>query len=112
MSGVLNLVIDGVTSLLEEEGFDIPPEIEKAVENYRKESDTVQVYLDENKICHSNRKHMTLREMYHSYRIQCLDNGDRPVSKQDFSKRLRKLGYEVDKHGKAKIVVVFCEQAE
>jgi putative DNA primase/helicase len=111
MSGVLNFVIDGMKSLLERGKFDIPENVRLAVEKFQEESDSVLTFLKENGYCPCVENCVALKEMYATYREQCIDSGHKPVGKTTFSKRLRSLGYTVDKTGHDNHTVVFANYA-
>ena len=108
MSGVLNLVIEGVQFLLAEGKFGIPEAVQKAVESFQQESDSVSTYLVENDYVSDMDYYIPLRDMYMDYKKQCSAYGHQPVAIRNFSKRLRNLGYEVRKYGRKNQTVVFA----
>jgi putative DNA primase/helicase len=110
MSGVLNYLIEGVKSLLAAGKFEIPATVQTTVDKFRQDSDTVLVFLDENGYRPCVEPWKPLREMYKSYREQCLDGGHRPASKTTFAQRLRSRGYTVIKNGKSHQTVVYATQ--
>lgn len=114
MSGVLNLVIEGMESLLSEGKFDIPESVQRVVEEFRKESDSILTFLDEGDGgWHISTEHWkSLQEMYTAYRAHCTTDGGKPVSKRTFGQRLRALGYTVEKRGHFKQTMVNAENAE
>ena len=111
MGGILNYVVEGAKSLLSEQKFDIPEAVRGAVEKFRRESDSVLSFLDEGRYQPSSENWAPLRDMYDSYKEQCNDDNSRPVSKRTFGKRLRSLGYAVEKMGHDNQIVVFASQA-
>ena len=112
MSGVLNFVVAGAKLLLREGDFDVPPEVENACKKFQHESDSIRIFLDENKYRPGVDEHILLRDMYESYKEHCKADRLSPVSKPKFSERLRKLGYEVKEVGKEKKTAVFLEKRE
>ena len=112
MSGVLNYVVKGARSLLKSGNFDIPPLAQNAVEEFRKESDSVLMFLEENGYRPSSERWKTLREMYDSYKEQCKDDGSVAVGKRAFSKRLRTLGFKVVPFGRKKMTVVYAKRVD
>jgi putative DNA primase/helicase len=112
MSGVLNFVIDGMKSLLERGKFDIPENVRLAVEKFQQDSDSVLSFLDENRYRPSVANSIPLRELYDSYKAQCIDDGRHPLSKPNFVKRLCALGYTKGKVGHDKQVVIFADCAD
>ena len=91
MSGVLNLVIEGAKALAANRKFDIPQSVVDRVDEFRKETDTVWKFMDDNGYRPSATEWITLRTLYDLYKIHYHDD----VSVRDFSRRLRDLGYEV-----------------
>jgi putative DNA primase/helicase len=112
MSGVLNYVIKGVSSLLAKREFSIPPIIHEAVSQFRTESDSVATFLIENRWQLSSENWKTLQDLYGLYRKHCTDDGGHPTSKRTFAKRLRDLGYTIDTVGRKKQTVVFVERVD
>ena len=112
MSGVLNWVIRGMQSLIDEQQFDIPDIVRGAVSQFRQESDSVLSHLVEHEHRIGDGCFISLADMYNSYRQQCTSDGSKPVSKRNFAKRLRELGYRVEKHGHDRQTVVFVECKE
>lgn len=109
MSGVLNWVIRGMKTLVAEGGFDIPDCVLGAVAQFRQESDSILTYLNESEHRVGDGCHILLDDMYDSYKKHCTADGGKPVSKRTFAKRLRALGYTVEKYGRNKQTVVFVE---
>lgn len=111
MSGVLNWVIRGMVSLVAEEQFDIPDIVRWAVLQFRQESDSVLTFLNENRYPLGDKCYIPLGDMYSPYKEQCTADGSKPLSKRNFAKRLRDLGYKVEKYGHDRQTVVFydCE---
>lgn len=108
MSGVLNLVIKGAESLLAEGKFDIPVVVVDEVDNFRKESDTVLIYLEENGYSPGTNDKIPLATMHSFYKTQH-PNG---VHKRQFSERLRSLGYEVKRYGAKNTITVFVTRTD
>lgn len=67
------------------------------VERYRADYDTVLMYCNEMGFSVGNDQKQELATFYDSYRSQCNDGGQKPLSKNNFSKRLKQLGYTVQK---------------
>ena len=112
MSGVLNYVLDGMKSLIDEGNFDIPATVLQAVNDFRLGADSVLTYIDESGLRSSTKNWIPLQEMYGSYKQQCLDEGSRQVSMRTFTQRLRNLGFVVKKTGHLKQTVVYAERAD
>jgi putative DNA primase/helicase len=110
MSGVLNYVIKGMETLLETQKFDIPESVQNAVKNFQLESDSVLTYLADNGYRPDIEYCVSLQAMFNDYRQHCKDDEHRPVAKRTLAKRLRLLGYTVEKRGHDNQTVVFAKR--
>lgn len=91
LPGVFNWVLDGLKRLLKQKGFSQSPSIDKALEEFRTESDTVKRFLDEEGYKPDPEKKILLKDLYQEYKTFALDDGNRLLSKQSFRKRLEAL---------------------
>lgn len=97
LSGVFNWVLDGLKRLLAQKRFSDCDAAKRAVENYKSQSDSVNLYLEENQFQPSSSSHRLIKDLYQSYRAFCNEDGFKPVSKSNFIKRLQGLGIVVEK---------------
>lgn len=97
LSGVFNWVLQGLDRLLSQKGFTQCNAVDEAVAEYKKQSDSVNMFIEEENYKTSQEKYTLIKELYQYYRVYCIEDGLRPVSKRNFTKRLKNLGYEVDK---------------
>jgi putative DNA primase/helicase len=97
LSGVFNWVLEGLNRLLEHKGFSKCGAAEEAVANYKKQSDSVKMFVDENDYAISPNEYILIKELYPKYRQYCVEDGFKPVSKINFSKRLKKFNIIVDR---------------
>lgn len=104
LSGVFNWILDGLNRLLQQNRFTFSPRIRKEVEQYKKESDSVWLFLDESGYQKSIIQKVYLKNLYQEYRTFCTEDGFRAVSIQNFSKRLKNKGYEVIKMKKGRVI--------
>lgn len=87
LSGVFNWVLEGLKRLLTQNGFSPCDAVETMLETYRKESDSVAMFLaDEGYETSDN--YTQVKNIYQTYRAYCLDNGYKPLGRNNFSKRL------------------------
>ena len=91
LSGVFNWVLEGLNRLLAQKGFSNCSAAEEAVADYKKQSDSVKMFIDENDYTISPNEYTLIKEIYIRYRQYCSEDGYRPVSKVNFSKRLKKI---------------------
>jgi len=93
LPGVFNWVLDGLHRLLKQGNFTRSEKIEAQVSSYRKESDSVALYMDDMGYTPSINNEKPQKELYQQYRTYALDNGYKPVSNINFGKRLEAIGY-------------------
>jgi putative DNA primase/helicase len=99
LAGVFNWIIDGLRRLLKTEKFTESKIVREALENYKRESDSVACFVDE----HSQIVGLSLKATYADYRSYCLDCGYKPLGRNNFSKRLQMHGFIVERQS-----VGFC----
>lgn len=106
LSGVFNWVLKGLRRLLLQDNFTPCEAARNALELYRKESDSVAMFVDEEgyeKV--SERGEATLlTTVYSDYRGFCNNNGFRCVSSRTLRERLEGLGFQCPKANKGRIV--------
>ena len=104
LSGVFNWVLQGLNRLLEQKRFSDCEAAKKAVEQYKTESNSVQMFLNENEYIGSPTNYKLITELYQDYRAFCIDDGVPPFKKTNFIKQLRALGLVVDRASQNKLV--------
>ena len=104
LSGVFNWVLQGLNRLLEQKRFSNCEAAKKAVEQYKFESNSVQMFLNENEYKGSPTNYKLITELYQEYRAFCIDDGMPPFKKTNFIKQLRALGFVVDRASQNKLV--------
>ena len=87
LSGVFNWMLKGLQRLLQQENFTHCEAAREALEQYRKESDSVAMFLAEEGYKTSN-DYTEVKSIYQSYKFYCLDNGYKPLGRNNFTKRL------------------------
>lgn len=96
LSGVLNWVLDGLNRLLKQEKFSPCTAAFEAIEQYKTQSDSVKMFIDENNYQKSPTKYRLIKELYTEYRNFCNETGLYPVNKPNFIKRLRAIGILIE----------------
>jgi len=104
LSGVFNWVLDGLSKLLKQKRFSECEAAKKAVEQYRIESDSVQLFLSEYGYRVSTLLEVPLKELYSDYRTFCLENGFKSCSSRTFSDRLRNSGFQATRRNYGYVV--------
>ena len=90
LSGVFNWVLTGLNRLLAQKRFSNCEAALKAVEQYKIESDSVKMFLNEHQYMVSTTNDKPLKDLFGEYKIYCNDSGFRSVSVRTLADRLRK----------------------
>lgn len=98
LSGVFNWVLDGLNRLLSQKGFSKSSAIEKQVEQYKTESDSVKMFIEEESYEKSTISKKYLKDIYTDYADYCKSNGYRPCNTKSLSKRLTNIGFEMTRN--------------
>lgn len=97
LSGVFNWVLQGLNRLLKQKKFSDCEAARKAVEQYKIESNSVQMFLNENEYKGSLTNYKLIKDLYPEYRFFCIDDGMIPFKKNNFIKQLRALSLLVER---------------
>lgn len=92
LSGVFNWVLDGLDRLLKQGSFSNCEAAKKALEQYKLESNSIQLFLEETGYKGSPEKYRLLKEIYPEYRSFCYEDGMTAFKKINFSKQLEAQG--------------------
>lgn len=88
LSGVFNWVLEGLKRLLAQKQFTDCEAVNQARKKYEIESDTVKLFIYENAYKSSSKGYISIKTLYQEYKEFCVDDGYRPVGKNNFIKRL------------------------
>ena len=97
LSGVFNWVLAGLNRLLEKEKFSECEAAKQALEQYKIESNSVQMFLNDSEYQSSLTNYKLIKDIYPEYKSYCIEDGAKPFQKKNFTKQLRTLGYIVEK---------------
>jgi putative DNA primase/helicase len=107
LSGVFNWVLEGLRRLLEQKRFSECGAAQRAVEQYRIESDSVLGFLSDYGYKPSPTAKMGLREFYKIYKNHCDEGGFRAVHERNFINRLKNADFEIKRLNVGKVVYVW-----
>lgn len=99
LSGVFNWALAGLHRLLRQEGFTESQAVNDALQVFRRLSDSVRSYLEEEGYTPSADSHRPLKDVYQAYREYCKEGGAHPVGRNNFGERLRGAGYQITRSG-------------
>ena len=105
LSGVFNWVLNGLDRLLKQKRFSNCTASEQAVEQYKIESNSVQLFLNENEYKSNPDNYKLIKDLYPEYRAFCFEDGMTPFNKKNFINQLRSLGLIVDKVAQNQLAV-------
>lgn len=89
LPGVFNWTLEGMSRLLKNKAFTSSSIVENEVKKFRRESDSVLCFIDENNYVKSVEDYTTLQNMYEEYKMYCIQNGNKPCANKKFASRLR-----------------------
>ena len=106
LSGVFNWILAGLKRLLTQNNFSPCEAVQKALDDYRKESDSAAMFLDEEGYAANTNEYVALKTLYPAYRRYCIDNGYTPLGNIKFAKRLESNGIILEKKSDGKVVFI------
>lgn len=106
LPGVFNWVLEGLNRLLTQGDFTRCESIINAVNQFKMDSDTVHLFLDDGNYQKSLDKRISLKELYGQYSEYCKDSGYRACSVKSFSERLKNMDYISERKGPGKFVFI------
>ena len=89
LSGVLVWVLDGLRRLLDQRKFTASDAAKKAIEAYRRESDSVALFVEEESYIADADSSIPLKQLYTDYRNYCIEAGFKSLGRGKFGARLR-----------------------
>lgn len=97
LSGICNWLIEGVKRLKENKKFTAVEAVNKAFDDFRMESDSVYLFVDELMYKPSEERKILLSQLYAEFEAWAQAYGYNKMSIRTFSKRLKSLGFEIKK---------------
>lgn len=92
LPGILLWVLKALPALMTRREFSPCESSEKALEQYRLQSDNVRLFLSE--ACEASEYTTQASDLFTAYRSYCINSSLRPIGKKKFYDRLESLGYE------------------
>ena len=104
LAGVFNWVLTGLKRLLINKGLTQSDIVDRSIEEYRQQSDSVFLFLDEENYTQDLRKEKPMAEIYKFYKEYCEACGYKGCSRKTFGDRLRALNYSVIRRSQGNMV--------
>lgn len=112
LSGVFNWVLEGLTRLLKQERFSDCEAASRALEQYKTESNSLKMFLEENSYQKSLDDFIRLSVLFTEYKNYCFEDGIHPFKKKNFSKQLQSMGIRIDRQAGSGQYIVFLGKAK
>ena len=80
--------------------------VNNQLKQYKKRSDSVLMFLEDENFEQSNTENQQLKQVYAFYNTYCLENGYHKVSNKTFADRLRNAGYLIERKNHGLIVYI------
>ena len=94
LPGVFNWLLIGLNRIVQQQEFTWSEKADKALGEFRKQADSVQLYIEEHGWIPSESNKEALTELYSRYKDFCRDDGYKAVGKNKFSHRLINKGFQ------------------
>lgn len=111
LSGIFNWVLEGLKRIIEQKKFTYSRAIEEELNSYQKESNSVALFMEDQNYKPSLEKKILLKSIYSFYCEFCKENHHHPVSKIEFSRRLERLSFRVNRRETNNATFVYCDNS-
>jgi len=106
LPGVLNWVLAGLNRLLKNKGFTESRKINEQIEAYKRQSDNVALFIEDNNYVKDVKEVIALKTLYTEYAEYCNDSGYRPVGKKNFKIRMENRKFKVSRRSNVNVVFI------
>lgn len=97
LPGVFNWILEGLSRIVTNKNFSYCKASEAILNEYKKESNSVLMFLEDKNIKKGNRAEL-LKDIYDLYKSFCISDGYKALSKKNFAKQLRNNGFRVENY--------------
>jgi putative DNA primase/helicase len=94
LPGVFNWLLEGLKRIIEQKQFTHCPKADIALIDFRKQTDSVQLFIEETRFEPSQTIKEALKPLYNLYKEFCKEDNYKPLGKNRFSKRLESKGFD------------------
>lgn len=94
LPGIFNWILQGLCRIMEQQKFTKSKKIDRAIEIYKLQSDSVALFVEEQLLIKSNTLKQAMDDLFKDYKNFCIDDGYKPFGKNKFSTRLENKGFE------------------
>lgn len=104
LPGIFIWILNGLRRLITNKKFTYSLKSEKILNEYKEQSDTVLLMLNELEYVPGFTQSISLKESYEYFRNYCQENGFRLISIIKYSNRLKKLGYSIERKTRGNVL--------
>lgn len=97
LPGIFNWIIQGLNRIISQQGFTKSILADKALENYKLQSDSVYLFISESDIEPGNNEIYSLQDLYLKYKTFAYLNGYKYCSNKKMKDRLTNYGFQFDR---------------
>ena len=106
LPGIFNWILDGLARLINQKNFTVCESSNEQIANYKKESNNVQTFIEDNGFIKDQTKKIPVDDLFSRYIQYCKTNRYSAYPKNTFSKRLRALGFELQRDAKRSNILI------
>ena len=104
LSGVLNRVLEGLRRILEQESFTESISANALLDNYKKESDSVAQFIEEEGYEKSAEENILVEDLYDEYKTYCMVSKNISVPKRVFYSQLRAMRIVIERKYRGMVI--------
>ncbi len=104
LAGVFNWLLIGLNRIMANRKFTDCERAKKAIEDFKKSSDSVLLFIEDENYIKSVVQNKTLKEVYQDYKSYCNDSNFRAVGIQKFAERFINAGFEIERKNYGRII--------
>jgi putative DNA primase/helicase len=97
LSGVFNMVIDGMKRLVKQNNFTYSKIVEEELKKYRKDSNSVLTFLDDENYIPLKTEKVKIDVLFQLYNNYCFRNNYQPFQMTKFKEQLRDAEYDISR---------------
>lgn len=94
LAGVFNWLLVGLERLLKNKKFTESERVNHALSEFKRQADNVALFIDEYEYKPCTQRKQPLTELFGYYKNFCIENGYKPLGKNNFSNRVESKGFE------------------
>lgn len=94
LTAIFNWLLIGLERLAANKKFTESQKVNNALAEFKKQADSVALFIDEYGFKTPNQNKRSLAELYSNYKTFCIDNGYKPFGKNNFSNKLESKDFE------------------